>query len=67
MNYSTSQQSASLKAEEKKSAQLLIERMGLAKKELELISDQYGVSALQLVELIQYSKYQFVYTDKMTG
>jgi hypothetical protein len=45
--------------EEKKSAQLLIEKIGLNEKELREISYQYGVSAAQLVEIIQYSKYQF--------
>jgi hypothetical protein len=31
-------------------AKILIERIGLDKKELELISNKYSVSALQLVE-----------------
>jgi hypothetical protein len=48
-------------------AKILIERIGLDKKELELISNKYSVSALQLVEMIPYGKYRFVYEDKMTG
>ena len=49
--------------EEKKSAQLLMEKMGVDREELEEISYQYGVSAAQLLELMQYSKYQFIITD----
>ena len=48
--------------EEKKSAQLLMEKMGLDKEELDEISYQYGVSAAQLLEVMQYSKYQFIIT-----
>ena len=54
-------------ATEKRSAQLLMQKMGLAKKELEQINNQYGVSASQLVELMQFSKYQFVYQDAVPG
>jgi hypothetical protein len=46
--------------EEKKSARILIEKMGLAKKELDEINAQYGVSSSQLVELMQYYKFRFV-------
>ena len=53
--------------EEKKSARLLMEKMGLDEKELEEISYQYGVSAAQLLELMQYSKYQFIITDSKPG
>ncbi len=58
-------QKPSPNALEKKSLKLLMEKMGLAKKELEQINNQYGVSSSQLLELMQYSKYQFVYTEKM--
>jgi hypothetical protein len=51
-------------AEEKKSARILIERMGLAKKELDEINAQYGVSSSQLVELMQYYKFRFVNAEK---
>ena len=64
--YST-QKNSRLLAEEKKSAKLLIEKMGMPKKELAQINETYGVSAFQLLELMQYSKYQFVYTEKMAG
>ena len=53
--------------EEKKSAQLLMEKMGLDKEELDEISYQYGVSAAQLLEVMQYSKYQFIITGNKPG
>jgi len=57
----------SLPADEKQSVKLLIDRMGLGKKEIEEISTQYGVSAFQLVELMRYHKYQFLYTPEPDG
>lgn len=51
--------------EEKKSKDILIEKMGLPKKELEQINELYGVTAAQLVEFMQYSKYQFVFENKL--
>ena len=56
-----------LNTAEKRSEKLLIEKMGLEKKELDVINEQYGVSASQIIELMQYSKYQFVYRDRSTG
>jgi hypothetical protein len=53
--------------EEKKSAQLLMEKMGLDKRELEEISYQYGVSAAQLVDVMKYGKYQFIMTKNEPG
>lgn len=50
-------------SQEKKSAKILIEKMGLPRKELEQISEIYGVSAAQLLEVMQYSKYHFVYDE----
>ena len=47
-----------LAKEEMRSEEFLIEKMGLAKKELEQIKNQYGVSASQIVELMQFGKYQ---------
>ena len=63
MNLYSTQKNPLLLAEEKKSAKLLIEKMGMPKKELKQISEIYGVSAFQLLELMQYSKYQFVYKE----
>lgn len=53
--------------EEKESAQLLMEKIGLNEQELREISYQYGVSAAQLVEVIQYSKYQFPVQPEKSG
>ena len=63
MNLYSKQKNSRILAEEKKSATLLIEKMGMPKKELEQINEIYGVSAFQLLELMQYSKYQFVYQE----
>lgn len=49
---------------EKKSVQILVDKMGLTKKEIREISDKYGVSAAQLVERMQLSKYRFVYAEE---
>ena len=46
---------------------MLMEKMGITKKEVEEVNIKYGVSASKLVELMQLSKYQFVYTDHTPG
>lgn len=66
MNNNT-QKKPSLKAAEKESAKFLMEKMGLPKKELDEISTLYGVSAFQMMEVMQYSKYRFIQTDNMAG
>jgi hypothetical protein len=58
---------ASLTTAEKRSVKLLMEKMGMSKKEVEQISKNYGVTASKLVELMQLSKYQFVYTEELPG
>jgi hypothetical protein len=50
----------SLISSEKRSAKLLMEKMGLSKRELVEISGKYGVSAAQLLERMQLSKYRFI-------
>jgi hypothetical protein len=57
----------SVNAAEKKSIKLLMEKMGMSKKEVEQVSKNYGVTASKLVELMQLSKYQFVYTEEVPG
>ena len=52
---------------EKDSQKLLIEKMGLSKKEFHEITDFYGVSASKLLEIMQLSKYQFIFTGKVPG
>ena len=52
---------------EKKSETLLIEKMGMSEDEVHEVYLQYGVTASKLVELMQLSKYQFVYAGKVDG
>ena len=52
---------------EKKSEKLLLQKMGLSKKEFHEIYLRYGVHASKLLELMQLSKYQFVYTGRAAG
>ena len=56
-----------INVEEKNSIKFLMQKMGLQKKEFFQISEQYGVSASQLIELMQYSKYRFVYTNEVNS
>lgn len=67
MKNSTQKKSFSLSAGEKKSEDLLVEKMGMSKKEIREIYLKYGVTASKLVELMQLSKYQFVYSGKVDG
>jgi hypothetical protein len=52
---------------EKRSIKFLMEKMGMSKKEIEEINNKYGVSAAQLIEKMQLSKYQFVYREQEPG
>ena len=52
---------------EKKSESILIEKMGMSKREISEVYLKYGVPASKLVELMQLSKYQFVYSGKVSG
>jgi hypothetical protein len=67
MKNSTHWQDPSLLIAEKKSENLLIEKMGMSKREIYEVYLKYGVSASKLVELMQLSKYQFIYTGKVSG
>lgn len=66
-NSTHSKQSAWQKTAEKNSEKLLMEKMGMSKKEINEVYSKYGVSALKLVEIMQLSKYQFVYTGRVPG
>lgn len=57
----------SLNSTEKKSIELLMNKMGMSRKEVQHVSSLYGVSAAQLLELMQLSKYHFVYNGKVPG
>ena len=51
---------------EHNSVKLLMQRMGMTKKEVLEINHHYGVSASKLIELMQMSKYKFVNrTDRL--
>lgn len=58
---------ASLSPSQKASARLLMEKMGLSKKEMQEIQLKYGVDPARLVELMQLSKYPFIFTGKPEG
>jgi len=60
-------QVSSLLHVEKRSELLLIEKMGMSKREIHEVYLKYGVTASKLVELMQLSKYQFIYTGKVDG
>lgn len=45
-------------------AKLIMEKMGLSKKEFQEISEKYGVPAEKLLEVMQLSKYQFIQSFK---
>ena len=66
-NSTPSRQSAWLKTAEKNSEKILMEKMGMSKKEIQEVYSKYGVSAIKLVELMQLSKYQFIYNGKVDG
>ena len=67
MNAQPAWQPLSIEAFEKKSIKFLMEKMGMTKKEIEEVNKKYGVSASQLIEKMQLSKYQFVYTEQEPG
>lgn len=56
-----------LSSPDKTSEKILMDKMGLSKKEIREVSTLYGVSATKLVELMTLSKYQFVYSGKVDG
>lgn len=67
MKKNATQKALSLSAAEKNSEKILMEKMGMTKKEVNEVFSKYGVSASKLVELMQLSKYQFVYNGKVPG
>jgi len=67
MKNSNHRQVSSLPKAEKQSEILLIEKMGMSKREIQEIYLKYGVTASKLVELMQLSKYQFIYSGKVEG
>ncbi|MDP9230564.1 MAG: hypothetical protein M3O67_07825 [Bacteroidota bacterium] len=60
----TSKKKLSQNEIEKHHQKLLMEKMDISKKEILEINQKYGVSASKMIELMQYSKYQFVNKEK---
>lgn len=52
---------------ENQSVKQLMEKMGMSQKEIREIKNNYGVSAARLLELMQMSKYPFVYPGRVAG
>jgi hypothetical protein len=67
MKKSTPKKASALSPVEKKSENLLVEKMGMSRREIREVYLKYGVSASRLIELMQLSKYQFIYTGKADG
>lgn len=67
MKNSTLRRNSNAQAAEKESTRLLMEKMGMSRKEIQEVKNNYGVSAMKLVELMQLSKYQFIHTGKVDG
>jgi hypothetical protein len=67
MKSSTPKKALALSPADKQSETLLSEKMGMSKKEIREVYLKYGVSASKLVELMQLSKYQFIYTGRGDG
>jgi hypothetical protein len=41
--------------------------MGMSRKEIREVYSKYGVNASKLLEIMQLSKYQFIYAGKVPG
>lgn len=67
MKNSTQKESASFDFAEKNSEKILMDKMGMSRREMQEVFLKYGVPASKLVELMQLSKYQFVYSGKVPG
>jgi hypothetical protein len=67
MKNASARKHTSFAPSEKESARLLMEKMGLSKKEMQEIHTKYGVHPSKLIELMQLSKYPFIYTGKAEG
>jgi hypothetical protein len=52
---------------ENKAVKFLIEKMGITRKEFKELYEKSGVTASQMIELMRYSKYQFVVRDEKQG
>lgn len=57
----------SLLRPEAESENLLMRKMGMSQREIREVYAKYGVSASRLVEVMQLSKYPFVYEGRVAG
>ena len=67
MRNSTQNESALKDYAELNSEKVLMDKMGMSRREMKEVFLKYGVPASKLVELMQLSKYQFVYSGKVPG
>lgn len=67
MKNSSLRKIASCPNAEKDSEILLMEKMGMSKREIREVYLKYGVAASKLMEIMRLSKYQFVYAGKIDG
>jgi len=67
MKNSTQKDSASFDFTEMNSEKILMDKMGMSRREVKEVYLKYGVPASRLIELMQLSKYQFVYSAKVPG
>lgn len=54
----------SLPLSETEAVNFLVEKMGITKKEFKELYSKSGVSATQMIEVMRYSKYQFIHQDE---
>jgi len=67
MKNSTQKESALFDFAEMNSEKILMDKMGISRREVKEVFLKYGVPASKLIELMQLSKYQFVYSGKVPG
>lgn len=67
MKNSTQNESALFDFAEIDSEKILMDKMGMSRREVKEVYLKYGVPASKLIELMQLSKYQFVYSGKVPG
>lgn len=64
---SSSRKNARPASPEINSEKILMQKMGISKKEIREVTALYGVNPSRLIELMMLSKYQFVYNGKAEG
>jgi hypothetical protein len=67
MKHESSYRNSTVFPPKKDSVKILMEKMGMSKKEVLEVSEKYGVSPSKLIDIMEMSKYRFVYSDKKVG